>query len=91
MKKVINVLQFVRGCEPRDPKIDLYEPMRGHIALLRKYGFCGTFLLQYDALIDPRFVALAREAQPIAEIGLWLEVVQPLAERADVAWKGRFP
>lgn len=91
MKKVINVLQFVRGCEPRDPKIDLYEPMRRHIGLLRKYGFCGTFLLQYDALIDPRFVALAREAQPIAEIGLWLEVVQPLAERADVAWKGRFP
>ena len=91
MKKVINILQFVRGCEPRDDKIDLYKPMREHVALLRKYDFRGTFLLQYDALVDPEFVKIARDAQDVAEIGLWLEIVQPLAEQAGVQWKGRFP
>jgi len=86
----VNIINFIRGFEPREP-IDLVEPVREQLALVRKHGLPATWLLQYDALIDPRFTdLLRREADASQEIGVWFEIVQPLAEKAGIPWRGRF-
>lgn len=90
-RQVINIINFIRGVEPREP-MDLLEPVREQIRLMQKHQLKGTFLLQYDALIDPAFIELLRPLDPQQfEIGVWFEIVQPLAEQAGLSWRGRFP
>lgn len=86
----VNIINFIRGVEPREP-VDLLEPVKEQLALVQKHGFRATWLLQYDALIDPAFTdLLIREASATQEIGVWFEVVQPLAEKAGIPWRGRY-
>lgn len=88
---VVNIINFIRAVEPREPT-DLLEPVARQIDLIRKHNLPATFLLQYDALIDGRFVdLLKRELRDIDEVGAWLEVVQPQVEAAGLEWRGRFP
>ena len=89
MKAIINFIQFVRGVEPHDPGLDLLEPVREQIAILRRYGFRGTLLLQYDAMVQPKFQKIAKDASDCEEIGLWLEAVQPMVEAVGLRWRGR--
>ncbi len=89
MKNVINIINFIRGCEPRSVK-DLPEPVRNQIELHRKHGLPGTFLFQYDAL-TPEFTGLFENAPDGLEYGLWLEIMQPLVEACGLKWRGRFP
>ncbi len=91
LKNIVNVVNFVRAVEPRERIVDLVEPVKQHIALLRENGLPGTFLLQYDALIDPVYQELMESCRDFCEIGLWLEVVQPQVEAAGGVWQGRFP
>ncbi len=92
MKNIVNVINFVRGIEPRPGRnIDLVEPVREQLRVMRENGLRGTFLLQYDALLDNRFVELVKENSDIAEVGLWLEIVQPLVEKCGEEWHGRYP
>ncbi|WP_054025976.1 hypothetical protein [Bacillus sp. FJAT-28004] len=86
----VNIINFIRGVEPREP-IDLIEPLHEQLALVQKHGLPATWLLQYDALINPDFTdLLLREANASQEIGVWFEIVQPLAEKAGIPWRGRF-
>lgn len=86
----VNIINFVRGVEPREP-IDLVATVKEQLSLVRRHGLPATWLLQYDALIDPRFVDLfAAETDTTQEIGVWFEVVQPLAEKAGLVWRGRY-
>jgi len=88
---MVNVVNFIRGVEPR-VQVDLYEPVVQQIRLAREYGLPVTFLIQYDALVQDRFVELLRrELRETDEIGAWLEVVQPQVEAAGLTWRGRFP
>lgn len=88
---IVNVINFIRGVEPRS-KIDLIEPVREQLALGKKHGLPTTYLIQYDALINPEFTdLLKKEMGPDDEIGAWLEVVQPQVEAAGLKWRGRFP
>lgn len=90
--QIVNIINFVRGVEPRQPAPDLCEPVREQLRLLRENRLPGTFLLQYDALLRNDIVSLLKSSRNGAlEIGGWLEVVQPLAEAAGIEWKGRFP
>lgn len=92
MKNIVNIINFVRGIEPRPGRnIDLVEPVREQLRVMRENGLKGTFLLQYDALLDNRFVDLVKENLDIAEVGLWLEIVQPLVEKCGLEWHGRYP
>jgi hypothetical protein len=87
---VVNVINFVRAVEPRDQGLDLVEPVRNQLRLLARHGLPGTFLLQHDALLEPRFTGPLREAEgERIEAGAWLEIVRPLAERAGIPWRGR--
>lgn len=89
--RIVNIINFIRGVEPR-ADIDLLEPVVNQIRLLKEYNLPATFLLQYDALIQSSFVKLLKNNLDNGhEIGAWFEVVQPLVEKAGIQWKGRFP
>lgn len=90
-RQIVNIINFIRGCEPREP-VDLYTPVREQIALMKRYALRGTFLLQYDALIDPVYTDMLKALDPEQfELGVWFEVVQPLVEQVGLTWRGRFP
>ena len=90
-RQIINIVNFIRDCEPRD-SVDLVLTVRKEIELMQQYGLRGTFLLQYDALIDPVYTDMLKALDPSQfELGVWFEVVQPLVETVGLPWRGRFP
>lgn len=92
MKNTVNIINFVRFCEPRkEDNSYLFTTTKKELELCRKYNFPSTVLLQYDALIDEKYISLLNEYKENTEIGLWLEIVKPLTEAAGIEWKGRFP
>ncbi|MBM7582003.1 hypothetical protein JOD02_000840 [Caldicoprobacter guelmensis] len=86
--QIANIINFVRGVEPRN-SVDLVRPVKEQLALLKRYGLTGTFLMQFDSLINPAFVELLSMYSQDIEIGGWLEIVQPMCEAAGVPWRGR--
>src|ERR1700749_2423431 len=76
--RIVNIVNFIRLLEPRDPQITedvLYQTVVKQIALMKQYHLGGTFLLQYDALMDPRYQKLLK-ALPRGsfEVGAWWEI-----------------
>lgn len=88
MKNIINIVNFIRGCEPRE-KMDLLEPVVKQIELAERYNLPTTFLFQYDALISPEFTDLVKDCDEKYELGLWLETPKPLVEKVGLKWRGR--
>lgn len=90
-RQILNIINFVRAVEPR-VQMDLVTPVKEHVKLAKKHGLKSTFLLQYDALINPEYTDIIKELDTEQfEVGVWFEVVQPLAEKAGLVWHGRFP
>ena len=93
--KIVNIVNFIRLLEPRDPKITqevLYQTVVKQVEMMKKYQLGGTFLLQYDALMDSRYQRLLKELPAgTFEIGAWWELPQPLIEKAGLKWRGRYP
>lgn len=90
-RQIINIITFIRGVEPRY-EFDLMESVREQIALIKQHKLKATFLLQYDALIDPAYTELLGSLDPNQfEIGVWLEVVEPMVKKAGLEWTGRYP
>lgn len=88
--QIVNIINFIRGVEPRVPELDLLEPVEKQIKLLKEYRLPGTFLIQYDAMLQEKFSRLLiSELDDNFEIGGWLEIVQPLVEKAGLEWRGR--
>jgi hypothetical protein len=92
--RIVNIVNFIRLIEPRDTAITkdvLYQTVENQIALMKKYQLGGTFLLQYDALIDPRYQRLLKSLpRDQFEIGAWWELPQPLIEKAGIRWRGQY-
>ena len=86
-RQIVNIINFVRAVEPRSD-VDLLLPVVKQLALAEAHGLASTFLVQYDALLEERLMAPLKAAENI-EIGLWFEVVRPLAEAAGLIWRGR--
>lgn len=89
---IINIMNFVRRCDPRLDNSEqiLFDCTRRELELVKQYGVANTFLLQYDALIDPRYRELFSEnADSRTELGLWLEIVRPLTDACGLPWRGR--
>jgi hypothetical protein len=59
--------------------------------MMKEYKLGGTFLLQYDALMDPRYQNLLKNLPKEYEVGAWWEIPQPLVEKAGLKWRGRYP
>ena len=93
--KIINIVNFIRLLEPRDSTITedvLYQTVVKQVALMKKCHLGGTFLLQYDALLDKRYqVLLAGLPKDSFEIGAWWEIPQPLVENSGLKWRGKYP
>jgi hypothetical protein len=92
--RIVNIVNFIRLLEPRDPAVTkdvLYQTVANQVALMKKYHLGGTFLLQYDALIDPRYQELLKSLpKDQFEIGAWWELPQPLIEKAGIRWRGKY-
>ena len=92
--RIINIVNFIRQCEPRIEWITedvLYETVVSQVEMMKEYGLPGTFLLQYDALIDQRYQDLLKALPPEQfEIGAWWEIPQPLVENSGYEWRGRY-
>ncbi len=54
MKRIMNIVNFVRGLEPRC-EMDLYTPVVEQIKYNKEYDVHATFLLQYDAMLRQDF------------------------------------
>lgn len=93
--RIVNIINFIRLCEPRDPKITgdvLYNTVVKQLEILRKYKLKGTFLLQYDALCDPRYQKLMKSLPADSfEVGAWWEMPRPFVEDAGLKWRGKGP
>ncbi|MDR2117110.1 MAG: hypothetical protein LBP87_12090 [Planctomycetaceae bacterium] len=92
--RIVNIVNFIRQLEPRNAAITedvLYNTVAEQINVMTKHQFVGTFLLQYDALINPHYqTLLKKEAERGSEIGAWWEITQPHVEAAGLKWRGRF-
>ena len=93
--RIVNFVNFIRDIEPRDANITplvLYETVKSEADAIHRYGFKGTWLLQYDALIDSRYQAMMKEEMAHGcEVGGWWEITQPHVEAAGYKWRGRYP
>jgi len=93
--RIVNIVNFIRLLEPRDPAVTedvLYQTVVKQVAIMKQYNLGGTFLLQYDALMDPRYQKLLKALpRDSFEIGAWWEIPQPLVEKAGLKWRGRYP
>ncbi len=93
--KIVNIINFIRLLEPRDTKITedvLYQTVVQQVRIMKQYKLSGTFLLQYDALMDSRYQTLLKSLPKDSfEIGAWWELPQPLVEKAGIKWRGRYP
>ncbi len=93
--KIVNIVNFIRLLEPRDAAITedvLYQTVVKQVEIMKKYHLGGTFLLQYDALIDPRYQKLLKTLpRDSFEIGAWWEIPQPQVEKAGLKRRGRYP
>ena len=62
--RIVNFVNFIRDIEPRDANITplvLYETVKSEADAIHRYGFKGTWILQYDALIDSRYQGMMKE------------------------------
>lgn len=87
-KQIINIINFIRGfdSEPQPP-LETYYTVKNQIELIDKYNFKSTFLIQYDALQMDNFRELMLSLDKSRyEIGVWFEVIKPLAEDCGVKW-----
>ena len=89
--RVVNIVNFIRGCEPRDASVDLLGTVKEEIKLNKEFGFDNTFLIQYNALINPDYSSLLiSEKDDKTEIGCWLEMCEQLSTDAGIAWRGKY-
>lgn len=92
MKNIVNIINFVRQCEPREKDDSyLFTTTEEELKLCKLYNFPSTVLLQYDALVDKKYIDLLKLYSENTEVGLWFEVVKPLCDSVNIPWRGRFP
>ena len=93
--RIVNIINFIRQLEPRNAAITedvLYETVAQQVQQLNEYQLPATFLLQYDALMNPRYWELLKNRlYPGSEVGAWWEITQPHVEDAGLKWRGRYP
>lgn len=88
--KIANIMNFVRSFEPRNPAIEekMVIATREQLKMVNELHLDATFLIQYDALKDERYLEIFKSAVgDNIELGLWYEIVEPLT--TDVGMKYR--
>lgn len=62
--KIVNIINFVRLYELIDKQTTanvLYETTASQVKMIKNYRLGDTFLLQYDALLNPRYQQLFKD------------------------------
>ena len=93
---IVNFINFIRQTEPRwpddYPDEYLYQTTVNELDQLNDFGFKGTFLIQYDALINPAYQELLKKAiEQGHEVGAWWEITEPHVKDTGMKWRGRYP
>ena len=73
--RIVNIINFIRQCEPRIERFTeevLYETVVEQVNIMKRHQLKGTFLLQYDALMDARVPVVLVDRVP-AVIGSELQ------------------
>lgn len=87
--RCINVINFLRGVEPRGP-MDLFLPLQKQMEISKCLSLPTTWLLQYDALVSGPFVEFLKANMPgDHEVGIWFEMNEMHCKAAGVEWRGR--
>lgn len=89
--RIVNIINFIRQTDYRVENADslLYETVREQVKLVNEYDLPTTFLLQYDALINPLYQDLLKsKLNARSEIGAWWELTKPQIEAAGIKWRG---
>ena len=89
--RIISIINFIRQTDYRVENADslLYETVCEQVKLVNKYDLPATFLLQYDALINPLYQDLLKsKLNDHSEIGAWWELTQPQIEAVGIKWRG---
>ena len=84
--RFLTLVNPVRGRDKWSDKT--ISPLINQYSLVKEVGFAATWLLQYDALIDPEIASTTKGFDPNQEIGLFLEVSPDLAKDARVIYPG---
>lgn len=90
--RIVNFINFVRYEDYRAANSveRSYEATLREATTLKQHNLPGTFLLQYDALIAPSYQKLFLEGEGKGfEVGGWLEITEPHAKDAGIAWRGK--
>ena len=86
-KKVVNILNFIRGEDWRYTHEMLHQTFINTLELCKKYPMPYTISLLYDALINPDYTTpLLENKDPNMEVGLWLELSRQAVENAGLEW-----
>ena len=93
---IVNFINFIRQTEPRwpddYPDEYLYQTTVNELDQLNDFVFKGTFLIQYDALINPAYQELLKKAiEQGHEVGAWWEITEPHVKDTGMKWRGRYP
>ena len=93
---IVNFINFIRQLEPRwpdeYPDEYLFQTTVNELNQLNDFGFKGTFLIQYDALINPAYQELLKKAiEQGHEVGAWWEITEPHVKASGMQWRGRYP
>lgn len=87
--RCINIVNFMRGVEPRSP-IDLLLPVQKQMELIVEHRLPATWLFQFDALVTGPFVDYLKANMPKDhEVGFWFEMNEKHCQAAGVKWRGR--
>ena len=92
--RIVNIINFIRQTDYRVEDADrkLYETVCRQVELVNRYNLPATFLLEYDALINPLYQNLMKtKLKEDSEIGAWWELTQPHIEAAGLKWSGEYP
>ena len=91
--KAVNVMHFVRQCEPRWEDVDkrLFPATKQRIQMVKELDIENTFLLQYDTLCDSKYIDLFKsEKNDKMEIGLWYEIVKDMTDVVGLPYRSDF-
>ena len=85
MKKIINIINFIRQMEPREEGryIDLKEPIIEQIRIMRENGLTGTFLLQYDTMLSSEFMDIIHTCDDFCEIAPQSSIVNEITFKVE--------
>lgn len=89
----VNIYNFIRmsHTEPTRFIADDFETIQQQIITVKQYGFCGTYALKYDALMEPRYQQLLKQyLDEWDEISAWWEITEELCRRSGVRFRSSY-